>query len=79
MYASVICTIHSEKEEKDKTQIMFGSNLITDYPGEVSTKTADLASRTNNQNPLENSVLSTPGAKWMGMDIFNMYLNAVFY
>jgi hypothetical protein len=22
-----------------------------------------------------NSVLSTPGAKWMGMDISNMYLN----
>jgi hypothetical protein len=55
----------------NRTRITAGGNLITDYPGDVSTETAGLETVKIHWN----SVLSTPGAKWMGMDISNMYLN----
>jgi hypothetical protein len=44
-----------------------GGNLI-DYPGDVSTKTADLTTA----KILFNSVLSTPKAKFMGIDLKNL-------
>jgi hypothetical protein len=70
-YARVVCTVRPEKEEINRTRITAGGNLITDYPGDVSTETAGLETVKIHWN----SVLSTPGAKWMGMDISNMYLN----
>ena len=70
-YARTVCTVRPEKEEKNRTRITAGGNLITDYPGNVSTETAGLETIKIHWN----SVLSTPGAKWMGMDISNMYLN----
>ena len=60
-----------EKDEKERTRTTAGGNLITDYPGDVSTDTASLETIKIHWN----SVVSTPGAKWMGMDISNMYLN----
>jgi hypothetical protein len=47
-----------------------GGNLI-DYPGDVSTKTADLTTA----KILFNRILSTPKAKFMGIDLKNFYLN----
>jgi len=70
-YARTVCSVRPEKEEKNRTRITAGGNLITDYPGNVSTETAGLETIKIHWN----SVLSTPGAKWMGMDISNMYLN----
>jgi hypothetical protein len=70
-YARVVCTVRPEKDEMNRTRITAGGNLITDYPGDVSTETAGLETVKIHWN----SVLSTPGAKWMGMDISNMYLN----
>jgi hypothetical protein len=42
-----------------------------DYPGQTSTKTADLTTA----KLVLNSVVSTPGAKFMGADIKDFYLN----
>jgi hypothetical protein len=47
-----------------------GGNLI-DYPGDVSSKTANLITA----KILFKSVLSTPKAKFMGIDLKNFYLN----
>ena len=63
--------LSTRKSKKKCTQITAGGNLITDYPGEVSTETAGLELIELHWN----SVLSTTGAKYMTMDIFNMYLN----
>ena len=52
------------------TKITAGGNLITDYPGPMSTETAGLETLKIHWN----SVLSTSGAKWMKIDISNMYL-----
>ena len=46
-------------------------NFITDYTGEISTETAGLELIKVHWN----SVLSTKKAKYMTMDISNMYLN----
>ena len=46
-------------------------NFITDYTGEISTETAGLELIKMHWN----SVLSTNKAKYMTMDISNMYLN----
>ena len=50
-------------------QITVGGNLI-DYPSELTTRTADMVSA----KIMWNSVGSTPGAKFAGADIKNMYL-----
>jgi hypothetical protein len=49
-----------------------GGNLIKDYPGELTTRTADLTT----SKILWNSVLSTNGARFMGIDIKSFYLTA---
>ena len=46
--------------------------MITDYPGEVTTRTADLTT----SKILWNSVLSTEGAKFMTIDIKNFFPTA---
>jgi hypothetical protein len=50
---------------------MAGGNLIN-YPGELTTRTADLTT----SKLMWNSVLSTKGAKYMCLDIKNFYLTA---
>ena len=70
-YAHIVCSVCPEKEEPNRTRITTGGNLVTDYPGPTSMETAGLETVKIHWN----SVLSTPGAKWMGMDISNMYLN----
>ena len=70
-YARIVCSVRPEKDEPNRTRITAGGNLITDYPGETSTETASLETIKIHLN----SVLSTPKARWMGIDIKNMYLN----
>ena len=50
-------------------RITAGGNLIN-YPGELTTRTADLTT----SKILWNSVISTPGARFACEDIGNMYL-----
>ena len=68
-YGQFVCTVRPEKTEKNRTRYVVGGDR-TNYPGEVATPTADmLVAKT-----LFNSVISTPGAKFMTIDISNFYL-----
>jgi hypothetical protein len=70
-YIGIVCADHPEKVEKQqRVHFTVGGDQV-DYPGAVSTKTADLATA----KILINSVLSTPGAKYMTGDLKDFYLN----
>ena len=58
-----------EREEQERTRFVVRGDRIS-YPGEVTTPTADILVA----KLLFNSVVSTPGAKFMKMDISNFYL-----
>ncbi len=69
MYGSFQCILRPEKAEPNQTRFTVGGDKIN-YPGEVATPTADMLVA----KILFNSVVSTPGAKFMIMDISNFYL-----
>lgn len=69
-YARFVCDVRPQKEEKERTRLTVGGNLIN-YPGDVSSPTADLTTFKMHVN----DVLSTPQAKMMSLDISNFYLN----
>ena len=69
-YARVVVDYRPQKADPNRVRITVGGNLI-DYPGELTTNTADLVT----SKILWNSVLSTPDAKYMTVDIKNFYLN----
>jgi hypothetical protein len=69
-YGRIVVSIRPQKAEGKRTRLTVGGNLI-DYPGDVSTKTAGLTTA----KVLFNSVISTPNAKFMGIDLKNFYLN----
>ena len=68
-YSRYVCEIRPQKKEMHRTRITVGGNLI-DYPGDVATKTADLTTA----KLIWNSVISTPGAKYMCLDVKNFFL-----
>lgn len=68
-YPRVVCEEKPHKEEKERTRVTVGGNLI-DYPGDKSTPTGDLTTLKLHIN----STLSTPGAKMMLCDLKNYYL-----
>ena len=68
-YARFVCSFCLQKPEPYRTCITVGGNLI-DYPGNLSMKVADMTMF----KILVNSTLSTPSAKWLGLDIKNYYL-----
>jgi Reverse transcriptase (RNA-dependent DNA polymerase) len=70
MYPRFVCELKPHKVEKNRTRLTLGGNLI-DYPGDVSTRTADM----DTIKIVLNSTVSTPGAKFCSMDITNFYLN----
>jgi hypothetical protein len=69
-YGRIVVALRPQKAEVKRTHLTVGGNLI-DYPSDVSTKTADLIT----SKIIFNSVLSTPGAQFMGIDLKNFYLN----
>eukprot|EP00984_Skeletonema_dohrnii_P002295 scaffold797_cov118-Skeletonema_dohrnii-CCMP3373.AAC.10 len=69
-YGQFVCTVRPEKKEKNRTRFVVGGDRIN-YPGEVATPTAEMLVA----KLLFNSVISTPNAKFMTMDIGNFYLN----
>ena len=69
-YGRFVCDLQPHKDELARTRLTVGGNLI-DYPFAVSTKTADLVTA----KLLFNSVISTPKAKYMCMDVKFFYLN----
>ena len=68
-YARFVCSFRPQKPEPYRTCLTVGGNLI-DYPGNLSMKVADMTTF----KILVNSTLSTPGAKWLGLDVKNYYL-----
>ena len=66
-----VCTYRPQKAEQNRTRFTAMGNFITDYTGQIITKTAGLELI----KMYWNSVLSTKKAKYMTMDISNMYLN----
>ena len=70
-YARVVVDKRPEKEEVNWTWITAGSYQL-EFQGDTSTKTAELEIA----KIVFNSVVSIPDAKFMKIDISNMYLNA---
>jgi hypothetical protein len=68
-YLRTVAELRPQKEEEKRVRFTVGGNLI-DYPGKVSTPTANLAV----VKCLLNSVISTRGARFMTGDIKNFYL-----
>ena len=70
IYARVVLDFRPQKEYPHRICITAGGNLIH-YPGELSTRTADLTT----SKLMWNSILSMEGAKYMCLDIKNFYLS----
>jgi hypothetical protein len=69
-YGSFVVDIKDHKEEKERTRLNVGGDQI-EYPGEKSTRTAGLTMA----KIIINSIISTLGAKFLVIDIYNFYLN----
>jgi hypothetical protein len=70
-YARICADYRPEKSDPNRIRITVGGNLVN-YPGDVGTRTAVLLT----VKLLLNSVISTPGARFMSLDISNFYLMA---
>eukprot|EP00984_Skeletonema_dohrnii_P002769 scaffold955_cov79-Skeletonema_dohrnii-CCMP3373.AAC.11 len=68
-YARIVVDYRPQKKNPNRVRITAGGNLL-EYPGELTTRTADLTT----SKVLWNSVISTEGAKFMGMDVKSFYL-----
>ena len=68
-YAKIVVDIRPQKKEKHRARLVVGGDRV-DYPYSVSTKTVDL----DTTKMFLNSVISTPNARFMTMDIKDFYL-----
>ena len=68
-YARIVVDYRPQKTDPNRVRITVGGNLI-DYPFELTTRPADLTTT----KILWNSVVSTPGAKFICADAKNFYL-----
>ncbi len=69
-YGCICCNYWPQKEEKHCVWLTVGSNCIN-YPGNKTTPTADLTTA----KLLIKSTIRTPGAKFLGINLTNFYLN----
>ena len=69
-YAKFVCELKPNKAEVHRTRLTVGGDKVH-YPGDVGTPTADLTLVKIHAN----SVISTPGARYMTLDVKNFYLN----
>jgi hypothetical protein len=70
-YANVVVDFRPQKEDPHRIRITAGGNLIN-YPGELTTQTADITTSKLHWN----SLLSTQKAKYMCLDLKKIYLSA---
>ncbi len=71
-YDLITCLIRPEKiEEPNQTRLVRGDNRVH-YPGNAGTPTTDLLTAVK---LLINSIISTPNATYMTMEIKDFYLN----
>jgi hypothetical protein len=68
-YARIVCVYCDGKKDKYRTCITMGGNLVN-YPGDCGTPTANLLTF----KILLNSIISTPNAKFMTLDLKDFYL-----
>ena len=68
-YVRFVCTYRPQKTEPNRTRMTAGGDRVN-YPGEVSTDTAELTT----VKALINSTLSKPKAKFCCFDVKNFYL-----
>ncbi len=68
-YARVVCVYGDGKKDKYRTRITMGGNLVN-YPGDCGRPTANLLT----VKLLLNSIISTPNAKFMTLDLKDFYL-----
>ena len=68
-YGSFLCTVRPEKADPNRTRWVAGGDKCN-YPCEVAMPTAEMLV----DKILFNSVISTPGARFMTMDVSNFYL-----
>jgi len=68
-YGRIVCVYREGKKDTYRTRITIGGNLIN-FPGDCGTPTADLIT----VKLLFNSIISTPNAKFMYIDIKDFYL-----
>jgi hypothetical protein len=68
-YCQFVYTVQTEKSEPNRTRFTVEGDRIN-YPGKVDTPTAEMLVA----KMLFNSVISTRGARFMTMDISNVYL-----
>jgi hypothetical protein len=71
-YGWIVCVYHLEMKDPYRTRITMGRNLVN-YPDDCGTPTADLLT----VKFMFNSIISTPNAKFMTIDIKDFYLNVV--
>jgi hypothetical protein len=69
-YGNIQVDYRPQKAEENRTRLTVGGNLLIDFPGDVSTPTADITTT----KMVINSTISTPKAKYMRGDIKNFYL-----
>ena len=69
-YGKFVCEYKPNKAEKERTRFTVGGDKIN-YPGNCATPTGDLTLF----KIMLNSVISTPGARFMMLDIKNFYLS----
>ena len=65
----MVCDYRPQKDEPNRLRLTVGGNMVH-YPFDVSTPTAALET----VKLLWNSVVSTPGARFVTMDVRNFYL-----
>ena len=68
-YGRIVCTYRPQKDEQERTRLTVGGNLIVCLY-DVSAPTAALTTA----KLLFNSVISTPGARFLTFDLKNFYL-----
>ena len=69
-YCKFVCSGRDQKKKTNHTRAVLGGNLVH-FPGNVGTPTADMLL----VKILLNSVVSTPGAKFIAINISKFYLN----
>ena len=72
-YARVVVDFRPQKDDPNRVRITAGGNLIK-YPGELTTRTADLTT----SKLLWNSMISTDDARFAALDVGNFYLETPF-
>ena len=71
-YMKCVVDLRPQKQEVERTRLVLGGDKV-DYPFNVSTNTTDLDTTKIHFN----SVISTPGARFMGLDLKDFYLGTI--